>query len=268
MPIKYEDRILKEDLYIDYEFEEVMFRREYETGHIYVKFYGECEKGEIIHHSQRLFNDAILYGEKITKEEYGKGKTPKKGNMEEIEAKKEANTKTIEFKKNNILPIFQVFTFLFLLVTLLGFHQMNYTIPNERIDRQAFYIFTVAVFPTVLSLGVYIIITSTKYLKISPKAIIQVKNKIWRDSVAEISVSDIQEISLKSGLATGIILSLKNGKYYKIETMGLDISSVELSLINFTDKMPNNPNSKRAHQIAYNISLITSIPFRTEYIAE
>lgn len=41
---------------------------------IYKKFYGESEGNELVPHDNRLFNDALLYGDEITLEEYMKGK--------------------------------------------------------------------------------------------------------------------------------------------------------------------------------------------------
>jgi len=54
------------DVYIDYSFEEVMFRWDHKTKKIYVKFYGEDEKVESVSHDNRLFNDSLLYGNEIT----------------------------------------------------------------------------------------------------------------------------------------------------------------------------------------------------------
>lgn len=58
------------DVYIDYPFEEVMFRRDKFTKNIYRKFYGEAESEKPIPHNNRLFNDALRYGTEITLEEY------------------------------------------------------------------------------------------------------------------------------------------------------------------------------------------------------
>ena len=64
----------KKDMYIDYSFEEVMYRWGHEEEKIYVKFYGEEEKSETIDHGNRLFNDALLSGLEITRDEYLRGK--------------------------------------------------------------------------------------------------------------------------------------------------------------------------------------------------
>ena len=61
------------DIYIDYDFEEVMFRSDHVTGGLYRKFYGKSEEIPVAG-DNRLFNDALLYGNEITKEEYLNGK--------------------------------------------------------------------------------------------------------------------------------------------------------------------------------------------------
>jgi len=71
--ISYE-RFKNEDIYLDYDFEDVMFRYEHTTKNIYRKFYEEEESSEIIHHSNRLFCDALLNGDEITEEQYNQGK--------------------------------------------------------------------------------------------------------------------------------------------------------------------------------------------------
>lgn len=61
------------DIFIDYSFEEVMYRWDHVAEKIYVRFYGKDEKQEPIPHDNRLFNDAILYGDEISREQYEKG---------------------------------------------------------------------------------------------------------------------------------------------------------------------------------------------------
>ncbi len=73
MPIKSGDYLKNKDIYIDYPFEEVMFRRK-KDGTKYKKFYGETESPHPVPHDNRLFNDALLYGNEITEEEYKLGK--------------------------------------------------------------------------------------------------------------------------------------------------------------------------------------------------
>jgi len=74
MAIKTGEYLDTKDIYIDYPFEEVMFRRMKKDGAIYRKFYGEGESSELISHDNRLFNDALLSGDEITQEEYEAGK--------------------------------------------------------------------------------------------------------------------------------------------------------------------------------------------------
>jgi len=60
------------DVYIDYPFEDVMFRWEHKTGKVFRKFYGQAE-GEIPY-SSNLFHEAISAGQQITAEQYTQGK--------------------------------------------------------------------------------------------------------------------------------------------------------------------------------------------------
>jgi len=64
----------KKDVYIDYPFEEAMYRWDHKTEKVYVKFYGEGEKTDPVPHDNRLFNEAILSGEEITQDEYTMGR--------------------------------------------------------------------------------------------------------------------------------------------------------------------------------------------------
>ncbi|MET1257449.1 hypothetical protein [Aliikangiella maris] len=64
----------RQDVYIDYPFEEVMYRWDHKTEKIYVKFYGEEEKSEPVLYDNRLFNDALLSGQEVTKKVYMRGK--------------------------------------------------------------------------------------------------------------------------------------------------------------------------------------------------
>ena len=74
MAIKTGDYLNAKDVYIDYPFEGVMFRRMKKDGAIYRKFYGEEESSEVIRDSNRLFNEALLSGDEITQEEYEAGR--------------------------------------------------------------------------------------------------------------------------------------------------------------------------------------------------
>lgn len=72
---KFDSKWRTQDFYIDYEFEEVMYRWDHIKQTRYQKFYGKHNTQEKeIPHDQKLYNDAILYGVEITKEEYEQGK--------------------------------------------------------------------------------------------------------------------------------------------------------------------------------------------------
>ena len=63
------------DVFIDYPFEEVTYRWDHAEQKAYVRFYGAME-GEIpVLPDNRLFNDALLYGAEISRQEYEQGKT-------------------------------------------------------------------------------------------------------------------------------------------------------------------------------------------------
>ncbi|RLU03620.1 MAG: hypothetical protein D9N11_03230 [Ketobacter sp.] len=74
MAIRTGEYLNTKDVYIDYPFEDVMFRRMSEDGAIYRKFYGEEESADPISADNRLFNEALLSGSEITQEEYELGK--------------------------------------------------------------------------------------------------------------------------------------------------------------------------------------------------
>ena len=74
MAIKTGEYLNTKDVYIDYPFEDVMFRRMKKDGAIYRKFYGEEESSELISDDNGLFNEALLSGDEITQEEYEIGK--------------------------------------------------------------------------------------------------------------------------------------------------------------------------------------------------
>jgi len=60
------------DVYIDYPFEDAMFRYEYQTGRVFRKFYGEAEVEA--GYTSNLFREAMSAGQQITAEQYAKGK--------------------------------------------------------------------------------------------------------------------------------------------------------------------------------------------------
>lgn len=70
MPVSKGQLFAQGDVYIDYPFEEVMYRWDHKQEKIYVRFYGEAEKPAPVPHDNRLFNDALLSGNQITREQY------------------------------------------------------------------------------------------------------------------------------------------------------------------------------------------------------
>jgi hypothetical protein len=76
MPVS-NDRFRQGDVFIDYDFEEVMFRYEFATRRCFRKFYGESEEKEVPY-DNRLLNDAILGGTEIDAKTYQEGK-PRNG---------------------------------------------------------------------------------------------------------------------------------------------------------------------------------------------
>jgi hypothetical protein len=61
------------DVYIDYPFEDAMFRYEYQTGKVFRKFSGEAEVE--VGYTSNLFREALSAGQQITAEQYAKGKS-------------------------------------------------------------------------------------------------------------------------------------------------------------------------------------------------
>lgn len=62
------DAFLKGDVFIDFPYERAKFRWEKDTKKVYRRFYGEVE--DEIPPSSHLYNQAILEGEQVTREEY------------------------------------------------------------------------------------------------------------------------------------------------------------------------------------------------------
>ncbi len=63
------DFFANDDVFIEYEFEDVMFRWDAKEKKIYRKFKDEDVEHEVPHDS-KLFSDATLFGDRITKEKY------------------------------------------------------------------------------------------------------------------------------------------------------------------------------------------------------
>ncbi len=66
---KFRDR----DIFLDYEFEDVMFRFEAGARRFFRKFYGESKESEVLH-DNRLLNDAMLFGEETDSKTYQQGR--------------------------------------------------------------------------------------------------------------------------------------------------------------------------------------------------
>lgn len=62
-------------VYVDYNYEEVMFRWDHMRETQYRKFYGEDFEIEVPFNN-RLYCDALLFGNEISAEEYRNGKVP------------------------------------------------------------------------------------------------------------------------------------------------------------------------------------------------
>lgn len=74
MPIEKGPHFNTRDIFVDYPFEEVMYRWDHKRKEIFVKFYGASESEKPVERSNRLFNDALLSGEEITEQQYANGK--------------------------------------------------------------------------------------------------------------------------------------------------------------------------------------------------
>jgi len=68
------------DVFIDYDYEDVMFRYDYATRSFYRKFYGESEENEVLY-DNGLLNDAMIGGEEIDITTYLNGKQLNKNIM-------------------------------------------------------------------------------------------------------------------------------------------------------------------------------------------
>lgn len=73
MPISGSERFATEDLYVDYDFEEVMFAWDHRKQTVRRKFYGETSCAEVSW-DNNLFYQACLWGDEITAEVFERGK--------------------------------------------------------------------------------------------------------------------------------------------------------------------------------------------------
>jgi hypothetical protein len=71
-------RFQQGDVFIDYDFEEVMFRYDAATQRVFRKFYGEAAENEIPH-DNGLLNEAICGGEETDAKAYETGKARTRG---------------------------------------------------------------------------------------------------------------------------------------------------------------------------------------------
>jgi len=74
MPVEKGERFAKQDIYIDYPFEDVMYRWDHQARQVFVRFYGKPEAATPVPSANRLFNDALLYGEEISAQQYHLGR--------------------------------------------------------------------------------------------------------------------------------------------------------------------------------------------------
>jgi hypothetical protein len=74
MPVSKGELFTAQNVYIDYDYENVMFRWDCIAKSVHRRFYGKAECGDAIPTNNKLFNDALRFGVQITKEEYEKGK--------------------------------------------------------------------------------------------------------------------------------------------------------------------------------------------------
>ncbi|HAH32143.1 MAG TPA: hypothetical protein DCL44_07510 [Elusimicrobia bacterium] len=67
------DQFRDRDIYLDYDFEDVMFRYEFTTRRFFRKFYGKSEEDEV-RYDNRLLNDAMRFGDETDAKTYQTGK--------------------------------------------------------------------------------------------------------------------------------------------------------------------------------------------------
>ena len=68
------------DVFVDFPFEEVMFRWDHVTKLIFRRFYGEAEQTNPVPHDNNLFNEALRFGEETTRERYMAGQVSRSRN--------------------------------------------------------------------------------------------------------------------------------------------------------------------------------------------
>jgi hypothetical protein len=74
MGISKGERFNTEDVFVDYPYEEVTYRWDHFSKQVFVKFYGDDEGSQPIPQDNKLYNDALRFGEEISQEEYRRGR--------------------------------------------------------------------------------------------------------------------------------------------------------------------------------------------------
>lgn len=67
------DKFKDRDIYLDHDFEEVMFKFNHKTRQFFKKFYGEENEYEVIYDDE-LLNEAMRFGDEIDERNYKTGK--------------------------------------------------------------------------------------------------------------------------------------------------------------------------------------------------
>ncbi len=75
MPIEKGERFAKQDVYIDYPYEEVMYRWDHVARQVFVRFYGHPESITPVPSHNNLFNEALRFGDEITSQQYRQGQS-------------------------------------------------------------------------------------------------------------------------------------------------------------------------------------------------
>lgn len=70
-------RFRTEDIFVDYPYEEVTFRWDHISMQIFRRFYGEAEDIQPVPSDNRLYNDALCFGDEISREDYHKPRARK-----------------------------------------------------------------------------------------------------------------------------------------------------------------------------------------------
>ncbi len=74
MEINARKKFSEHDIFVDFKLEKVMFRWDHSLKKVYRKFYGEQEHDSDIPPSNNLYNEALLFGDEINRDDYLVGK--------------------------------------------------------------------------------------------------------------------------------------------------------------------------------------------------